>query len=38
MMCRFTGREDDGYIKVSGVLEKYMEEIQKMKKQEQQSR
>jgi len=37
MMCRFTGREDDGYIKVRGVITKYMEEIQQVKEHEQQS-
>jgi len=37
-MCRFTGREDDGYIKVRGVIAKYMDEIQKKNEQEQQSR
>jgi hypothetical protein len=37
MMCRFTGREDDGYIKVRGVITKYVNEIQKIKEHEQQS-
>ncbi len=26
MMCRFVDREDDGYIKVKGVLTKYMQD------------
>ena len=34
MMCRFTDKEDDGYVKSIGVIMKYMEEIREVKEQE----
>jgi hypothetical protein len=34
MMCRFTGKEDDGYVKSIGVIMKYVEEIREVRKQE----
>jgi len=36
MMCRFTTKEDDGYIKVRGAIAKYVEEIRKKGEHEQQ--
>lgn len=36
MMCRFRNSDDDGYIKVKGVLSKYLQELNKKKDQEQQ--
>jgi hypothetical protein len=35
MMCRFASSDDEGYIKVKGVLSKYLGEVQAMKEQSQ---
>ncbi len=37
MMCRFRSSDDDGYIRVKGVISKYMEEIRNIQLGEQQS-
>jgi hypothetical protein len=37
MMCRFKSSNDDGYIKVKGVISKYLGEIREKQLQEQQS-